>query len=239
MFRFVTKRELWFIEDSWWAAQLPPSVSAWHLKDIQDSVAYKYLRQFKGLAIAEAGGGDSRLLRALARHNSCYSIDPFEGMGHDPKTNAPPPPVVNLRVYLGQTGFMIRDGAFDVLFSISVVEHVPDDELEPFFADSRRILKAGDGFSLHMIDIYVAEETSPTLIERCQRISDLFFQHFNPLPGEVMGRNGDWAEALRFRCCYATNPDNVMNSWNQLVPELCEERENKQCCTLILAGWAK
>ena len=74
MYRFVTKKEYWDIEDSGLLAQLPPTNYAWHLKHIQDAVAYKYLHQLKGKTIAEAGGGSSRLLPALARHNSCYNI---------------------------------------------------------------------------------------------------------------------------------------------------------------------
>ena len=240
MFRFVTKKELWTIEDSGIEAHLypggPPDFS---LKAIQDKLAYKYLRHFKGKIIAEAGGGNSRLLPTLARQNSCYNIDPFEGAGQGPKVNSLPPEIVSVKSYLGRTDAIINDGAFDVLFSISVVEHVPDDELESFFADSRRILKADHGFALHMIDISTAEEPLPGFVKRYQLIKDEFFQHFLPLPGEIMGRDGDWAKALRFRPHYASNPDNVMRTWSMLVPESKEVYETHQCCTLILAGWAK
>ena len=239
MFRFVTKKELWAIEDSGLTAQLPPSSHIWHLKDIQDALAYKYLHQCKGKIIAEAGGGNSRLLPILAPKNSCYNIDPFEGAGKGPKANTLPPEIVSVKAYLGQTDAIINDAAFDVLFSISVVEHVPDGDLKSFFADSRRILKADHGFALHLIDIYTAEKPSPDSMERCRQVSDMFFQHFLPLPGEVMGRDGDWAKALCFRSHYATKPDNAMQSWNKLVPELKEMRETHQSCSLILGGWAK
>jgi len=88
MFRFVTKKEYWDIEDSGLLTQLAPANFVWHMKNIQDAAAYKYLHQFEGVAIAEVGGGHSRVLPALAHRNSCYNIEPFEGLGMDRK---PPP----------------------------------------------------------------------------------------------------------------------------------------------------
>ena len=239
MYRFVTKKELWAIEDSGLTAQLPAS-SLWHLKDVQDALAYNYLRHFKGKVIAEVGGGNSRLLPILARQNSCYNIEPYGGVGQGPATCTLPPEIVNVKAYCGRTDLIIKDEAFDVLFSISVVEHVPHDELEPFFTDSRRILKASHGFACHLIDIYTAEEPGPASMERYRWIHDIFFQHFSPLSSEIIDLQGeDWAKALRFRCCYASNPDNAMYGWNKLRPQLKEVRETHQCCSLILAGWAK
>lgn len=238
MYRFVTKKELWAVEDSGLTAKLAPSRESWSLKNIQDAVAYKHLQQFKGKTVAEVGGGDSRVLPTLARQNSCCNIEPFEGQGNGPTTNTLPSEIIKLKAYLGQTDLLIKDGKFDVLFSISVIEHVPEDKLESFFADSRRILKA-EGFALHMIDIYVSEEPSLASMKRHQSIGDLFFSYFQPLtPSEVMGRNGNWADALRFHCRYATNPDNAMNYWNKIAPQLRNIREEQQSCTLILAGLA-
>lgn len=89
MFRFVTKKELWGFEDSGLAAQLPPT-HIWHLKDIQDAMAYKYLHNLKNMRIAEVGGGNSRILPILARQNTCFNIEPFDGVGQGPKTNTLP-----------------------------------------------------------------------------------------------------------------------------------------------------
>lgn len=238
MFRFVTKKEYWAIDDSGLMAQLPPAEFAWHLKSIQDAMAYKYLYQFNGKIVAEVGGGNSRVLPALARQNSCYNIDPLEGLGGGPETNLLPTEIVNVKALLGKSCQMIKDATFDVLFSISVVEHVPTDDLESFFADNRRIMKGG-GCSLHLIDIYTSEEPSPDSIKRSRLASEVFFQYFRPMTDEIIGQNGNWDEALRFHCRYATNPDNIMNTWNKLVLMLRKVREEQQSCTLILAGFAK
>jgi len=90
---------------------------------------------------------------------------------------------------------------------------------------------------MHLIDIYTSEEPDTGQKERCQLTASLFFQYFKPMTGEIMG--GDWQNSLRFRCCYATNPDNMMNNWNKAVPSLRKVREEQQSCTLILAGFAK
>lgn len=92
---------------------------------------------------------------------------------------------------------------------------------------------------MHLIDIYIAESPAAATIERCRATGELFFKHFCPMTDEIIGRSGTWEDALRFRTCYATNPDNAMQRWNKSVPKLREVRETHQSCTLLIAGLAK
>src|SRR5687767_6142356 len=62
------------------------------------------------------------------------------------------PGVEIVRAYLGENSPLLAD--FDVVFSISVVEHVED--LDAFHADQLRILKPG-GIFIHAIDLYLGE----------------------------------------------------------------------------------
>ncbi|MDR2574393.1 MAG: class I SAM-dependent methyltransferase [Desulfovibrio sp.] len=238
MFRFVTKEEYWQVEDSGLLDKLPRAPFGWHMKNIQDAMAFSLLRSCRGQTIAEVGGGDSRLLPALAAHNRCVNIEPYEGIGCGPKTNTLPDSITNIPAYLGRTRQSIRDETFDVVFSISVLEHVPDEELEGFLQDAARISKKG-GLGLHLIDVYTSESPPSALVERQRRTGDIFFSHFTPLSEDLLGQDGDWRKDLIFRCSCATNPDDAMNRWNHIAPSLRHIRATHQSCSLILAGRAK
>jgi hypothetical protein len=101
-----------------------PDTGFWHLKDIQDAMAYSHLCKAKGLQIAEVGAGHSRLLSVLAKTNTCCAIDEYKGAGGGPKAL---PKDANIRIFncnVGASQGLITDASFDALFSISVIEHV-------------------------------------------------------------------------------------------------------------------
>jgi cyclopropane fatty-acyl-phospholipid synthase-like methyltransferase len=52
----------------------------------------------------------------------------------------------------------LPENYFDLVYSISVIEHVPDDNLKSFFDESVRILKPG-GIVSHSYDIYYKQNT--------------------------------------------------------------------------------
>lgn len=228
MFRFVTKKELWAIEDSGILKNVP-QMSPWHMKNIQDAVAYSHLSSYENSTIAEIGGGNSRLLRALMRNNRCVNIDKYEGAGNGPTQHALPAGIDVVRAYLGQeTKNLIQSEIFDAVFSISVIEHIPDRDLDDLFEEIARISKRG-ALSLHLIDVYCDEK--PTLQARMTQLTDLFFKHFSPLEQNMLSPN-----EVKFSCNYATNPDNIMNQWNKVSPALQSVRELQQGCSLILGG---
>jgi SAM-dependent methyltransferase len=232
MFRFVTKKEYWDIEDSGLLRDIV-SHPRWHLKSIQDAIAYSILHNLRGKKIVEIGGGNPRILPALAQSNVCFNIDKFKGVGHGPTNDFPPSVIHIINAYLGETKDYIHDYMFDVSFSISVMEHVPFQALQSFLRDNRRILKSG-GLAVHLIDIYCNEHQDIDNIRRFSVIRKEFFSYFTPLSDDVITEND-----LHFSSSYATNPDNEMNAWNKSVPGLREKREVCQSCALLLAGLAK
>ena len=229
MFRFVTKKELWDIEDSGLLDEVPQTLT-WNLKSIQDSIAYGHLFQFENKRIAEIGGGNSRVLRALARKNQCVNIDKFEGAGGGPTQSNLPENISLIQAYLGkETKELIQDDFFDALFSISVIEHIPNHYLGDLFQESARIVKR-DALAIHLIDIYCIDV--PTNQPRMSLLTDLFFKYFRPLEKDILA-----PDDIKFSCANATNPDSTMNRWNKVVPELRKVRETHQSCSLILAGF--
>ena len=230
MFRFITKMEYWDIEDSGITAEIS-GTPYWHLKDIQDAVAYNRLRHSKNQRIAEIGGGVSRILPVLAQQNYCVNIDKLEGIGNGPVGARSSPGIVYINAYLGNTKGYIEDAFFDIVFSISVVEHIDKEYLPAFFADNARIIRP-EGLSFHLIDILCGDkEPSQWNIERNSITSQEFFKYFTPLSDQIIAP-GD----SKFSCSYATNPDNAMNEWNKIVPSAKEQFAASQSCTLFLAG---
>lgn len=134
MMRFVNKKEYWDIEDSGIMSGVLRRPT-WHLKSIGDAVTYSFLHELKGKHIAEIGGAYSRLLPALAEHNSCYNIEPYEGVGGGPTTNMLSSNITNYWTYLGESGTVLKPEFFDVVFSISVLEHIETPKFEAFFED--------------------------------------------------------------------------------------------------------
>jgi hypothetical protein len=84
MLRFINKKEYWTAEDDGTVAKLPATPFAWHLKNIQDAVAFSWLKKYNNQDIAEIGGGDSRVLSVLSKNNRTTNIDSFEGLGNGP-----------------------------------------------------------------------------------------------------------------------------------------------------------
>jgi len=58
-----------------------------------------------------------------------------------------------VRGYLGGFSKELPDNSFDLVFSISVVEHVPPEQKSNFYKDMYRILKPG-GYIAHSIDMF-------------------------------------------------------------------------------------
>src|SRR5688572_10863334 len=114
---------------------------------MQDLAVYSHLRHGTGKHIAEIGAGHSRLLPALAKANTCVAVEKFEGKGGGPTEESPIPNVRTIPAYLGENDPLLVAESFDIVFSISVVEHVSTtEELAAFHEDQLRILKPGGMF---------------------------------------------------------------------------------------------
>jgi SAM-dependent methyltransferase len=227
MLRFVTKSELW---EAMANGHIPKNPITYHLKYVQDVIAmreiaaYRLERGNSALCIGEAGANHSRILPDLAeRGDRCFAVDVYDrsiGGGYTTK-----PEGVSYGFYeclMGESQGIIPDQHFDVLFSVSVVEHVPSDKLPAFFADNLRVLKPG-GLMVHLIDSYVTDEgvANPAALAEYARVAWDGAEAFSP-------------RDFRFSCAYATNPDNTMHGWNKAAPALAELRSRAQSCTLLL-----
>ncbi|HTP66781.1 MAG TPA: glycosyltransferase, partial [Geobacteraceae bacterium] len=125
------------------------------LKAYQDLVVYSFITKNipKGARILEIGGGDSRILRVTAGDYECWNLDKCEGIGNGP-TVITPSGYRHVRDYIGSFSQELPDNYFDLVFSISVFEHLPEDDetLAAVHNDINRVLKP-DGLSLHCVDL--------------------------------------------------------------------------------------
>lgn len=133
----------------------PPDPERCDLKVYQDHVAHLLLRDnvAPGARILEVGGGDSRVLKHLSQAHECWNIDRSEGLGNGPVAFTSQ----QFRMvydYFGSGSPELPDAYFDAIFSISALEHMPEDQAvwEGFLADTHRVLKPG-GFCVHLFDV--------------------------------------------------------------------------------------
>ncbi len=223
MFDFTRKRQMF----EWWDAGFVDT-KARNLKSVQDAWIMAELGQSKGLRIAEIGGGDSRLLRHLAPNNSCVNIDKLEGFGKGPKKDPDIPGVEVVRSYMGEFDESLEDASVDALFSISVIEHVPDEMINDCFADMARLLKPG-GRMLHAIDIYLYDE--PTVMPR---IDAYRAAAMNSELRLKWAKEPVIGETTRFRADYVTNSDHQLAYARQLFKGIDEKRATMQACNIMM-----
>lgn len=234
MLKFVSKQEYWDVEDSGILKSIPSDMP-WHLKSIQDAIVFSHVHEIKDQVIAEIGGGNSRILPFLRKYNSCYNIDEFQGVGSGPNREVVLDKVQNVKTMIGKFSELLNPNFFDIIFSISVVEHVPNKELPNFFQDCQRILKPG-GKMIHLIDIYLEdslEENTKFILPKLRRYESIFSEGLfvSPDPQSIITEKD-----LKFSAEFATNPDDIMNKWNKFSPKLRDKRSKSQNCSLIMVA---
>ena len=222
MFDIISKTEYW---DSLDIPNRPPILdqTKYDLKHIQDSWIYKEIGNVKNLKILEVGGGNSRILRCLDKSNEMWNLDEFVGAGLGPKTQIEIEGVKVVKENMGEFSSGLPDDYFDIVFSVSVLEHVPKPEqVVDFFKDSARVMKR-NGRMLHAIDVYVWDEPHEILQQRIDvylravAASDLGYKS-----SPIIDRD------LVFKCHFASNSDLGMYGWNKLAPNLKERRRVTQ-----------
>ncbi len=229
MFDFVRKSVLWDAWTSKTEAEYGPH-PLFHLKSIQDLAVYLQLRGTEKKDIAEVGGGNSRLLTKLAKANRCVNVEKFEGIAGGPGKERIIPNVKNIHAYLGEQDPLLAESSFDILFSVSVVEHVPTANLAAFHNDQLRVLRTG-GIFIHAIDVYLEDNATPNVLERFDVYKSWIKDNERVQPlGEIF--EGE----CRFTCDLATNPDNVMFMWSSVAPELAPLRQRAQSVSILLGG---
>lgn len=126
-----------------------------NLKMYQDLFIYTFIKDNikKGSKILDIGGGHSRILKYFKDDYECWNLDKFEGIGNGP-TKSEESDFEIIYDYIGNFNKDLPDDYFDLVFSISSLEHVPQDDVQNFeniVKDINRILKPG-GYSVHCLD---------------------------------------------------------------------------------------
>jgi SAM-dependent methyltransferase len=125
------------------------------LKVYQDALVYTFiLDNFStGARLLEIGGGESRIITALKENYEIWNLDKLEGSGFGPKKLNQTTGFHLVQSYIGEFPQELPNSYFDLVFSISTVEHMPK---TPKFINNaieniNLVLKPG-GYSLHCID---------------------------------------------------------------------------------------
>ena len=131
-----------------------PDPAICDLKVYQDYLMYCFIvgNIAKGSRILEVGGGDSRILKFLSNDYECWNADKCEGLGNGPIQFKSP----HYRIvydYVGSFNKELPSENFDLVFSISALEHTPEDPdvRANVLKDINRVLKPGAP-SFHCFD---------------------------------------------------------------------------------------
>lgn len=202
MFDVIRKREYFECLDRGFAN--PQDMS---LKGIQDAWTIAQLRGTRGKRIIEVGGGDSRVLPMLDG-NQRWNVDKFEGVGQGPTIMNQGSGVDVIQAFFGE--FDPRIPQVDIIFSISVIEHIPFDGYKDAFADMARCMTAG-GIMYHTVDLPLNDAP---LGQADLRIKGL--------QNAIEDAGLEWIEApaistdLVFESDMASNSDLTMWAWTRI-----------------------
>jgi SAM-dependent methyltransferase len=204
------------------------------LKTIQDIAAFDAVmkrisaRPGEKFDVADVGGDQSRILPMLiaAAPNVRGSIiDTWsESIGNG--TVSRPVPGAGTSIFeclMGseQSRELIPDDSFDAVVSISVLEHVPLENLADVFLDCLRVCRPG-GIVAHFVDIHLSGARDN---ERGQAYLNALNAAFN----EPETRFDDW----QFKPSYASNPDDVMFKWGRSKNNMARRAGTQAVCLVI------
>lgn len=125
------------------------------MKAYQDSLILTFIKQNikPGAKILEIGGGHSRIIQLLHDTYAFWNLDKLEGVGFGPKSPYDADGHILVQDYIGAFSPELEDHSFDFIYSISTIEHLPEDEetVTRCLADMDRLLAPG-GSCLHCVD---------------------------------------------------------------------------------------
>lgn len=129
------------------------------LKDVQRPWLFKaVLGNIKpGAKLIEIGAGEPHVANLLARMGyEVWVVDPYDGCGNGPTEyehfKNKYPGIHFLRQYFSDSASGLDPGAFDGIYSISVLEHIPLEAIQGVFKGIRRFLRTHGGLTIHAID---------------------------------------------------------------------------------------
>ncbi|MEL7444440.1 MAG: class I SAM-dependent methyltransferase [Pseudomonadota bacterium] len=145
------------------------------LKDFQNLfVLDQILNRFpEGGRLLEIGGGSCIMMRALNKGRQqkyeCWNLDPLDGSGNGPLSASHAGDgevamkslngITIIEERIGDFSPNLEDGWFDLVFSVSVMEHIPIRDWPKCFDDMHRLLKPG-GVVCHAVDLHPLDLTS-------------------------------------------------------------------------------
>jgi SAM-dependent methyltransferase len=132
-----------------------PEGQSWGLKQMGNLFCVNKIKQTKAIQILELGAGfnlffDRRFGKDceywMADKSGFYEDDIFE-VARKRRTNTN-----YIDTFLGEFSKDLPDNYFDLVFSVSVLEHVPLEDIDKVCDDMARIVRPG-GFIAHSIDV--------------------------------------------------------------------------------------
>lgn len=131
------------------------------LKVYQDLFVYSFILDNipKGARVLEIGGGESRIIACLKDDYEFWNLDKLEGQGHGPKKVVKSEGFFLVRDYIGAFSNELPDQYFDLVYSISAVEHFSTDEtaIDNILQDMKRLLNR-NAYCLHCVDALIFDD---------------------------------------------------------------------------------
>ena len=160
------------------------------LKDLQRPAALKLVLGClsPGANLLEIGAGEPHVAYLLSELGYKVTIvDPYDGSGNGPTEFESYvrgyPDLRIIRNVFTEGLTEVRANELDCVYSISVLEHVPDAALTSVFQATKQFLKPG-GYSIHLIDHVLSGESSEYHLHHLARVLTLQAD----LAGEPAGR---------------------------------------------------
>lgn len=183
------------------------------LKRYQDLLIFSFIRKNLkiGSKIMEVGGGISRILARLSKDYECWNIDKLEGLGNGP-INASQVNVKLIKSYIGEFSEDIPSNYFDLVFSVSALEHVPESDPSFFFNiidDIDRVMSR-NGVSIHAFDILFQNSR----LKRMNSFINYVFQNV-----DTINKYLEPEQALRSHDLYFMGEVAYNNIWKRITKQ--------------------
>ena len=131
------------------------SIKICDLKVYQDALVYSFILDnlLPGARLLEIGGGESRIISALKNDYEIWNLDKLEGSGFGPRKLVHADGFHLVQSYIGEFSPELPSSYFDLVFSISTIEHILKSPkfINDVVDNILLVLKPG-GYSLHCID---------------------------------------------------------------------------------------
>lgn len=129
------------------------------MKDVQRSWVFKAIlgSVSRGSKLLEIGAGEPHVADLLSRLGYDVTVvDPYDGSGNGPLQYQAfvrdYPYIRFIRDIFTDRVEGVEPGSFDCIYSISVLEHIPESSIAAVFEGMSRFSKATSGYSIHAID---------------------------------------------------------------------------------------